>query len=113
MATPRRHTRCSLLVVSAALITRSIIIQAVETLLELLVLGASNGGGGVTPPLTNNNSSSGVQVLVNGWAESAGSLTTTTVNGKQVVTISVNAEAIAQKLNTEPAGSVITIPVTG
>jgi uncharacterized repeat protein (TIGR02543 family) len=75
--------------------------------------GASNGGGGVTPPLTSNNTSSGVRVLVNGRAESAGSLTTTTVNGKQVVTISVNAEAIAQKLNTEPAGSVITIPVTG
>lgn len=75
--------------------------------------GASNGGAGVTPPLTNNNSSSDVQVLVNGRAESAGSLTTTTVNGKQVVRISVNAETIAQKLNSEPAGSVITIPVTG
>ncbi|WP_408891942.1 cadherin-like beta sandwich domain-containing protein [Paenibacillus taichungensis] len=75
--------------------------------------GASNGGGSVTPPLTNSNTNSGVQVLVNGRAESAGNLTTSTVNGKQVVTISVNAEAIAQKLNTEPAGSVITIPVTG
>ncbi|KQY94362.1 hypothetical protein ASD24_02030 [Paenibacillus sp. Root52] len=75
--------------------------------------GASTGGTSVTPPLTNGNTNSGVQVLVNGRAESAGTLTTTTVNGKQVVTISVNAEAIAQKLNTEPAGSVITIPVTG
>ncbi|MBR2566026.1 MAG: S-layer homology domain-containing protein [Paenibacillus sp.] len=75
--------------------------------------GASNGGGGVTPPLTNNNNSSGVQVLVNGKAESAGALKTTIVNGQQVVMISVNAEAIAKKLNTEANGSVITIPVTG
>lgn len=73
----------------------------------------SNGSGGLTPPVTNNNTSSNVQVLVNGQAQSAGTLTTTTVNGQQVVTISVNAEAIAQKLNTEAAGSVITIPVMG
>ncbi|MBY0203736.1 MULTISPECIES: S-layer homology domain-containing protein [Paenibacillus] len=75
--------------------------------------GASNGGGGVTSPVTNNNTSSNVKVLVNGQAQSAGTLMTSTVNGQQVVTISVNAEAIAQKLNTEAAGSVITIPVTG
>jgi len=75
--------------------------------------GASNGGGGVTSPVTNTNTSSNVKVLVNGQAQSAGTLMTSTVNGQQVVTISVNAEAIAQKLNTEPAGSVITIPVTG
>ncbi|MDT0125379.1 S-layer homology domain-containing protein [Paenibacillus sp. RRE4] len=75
--------------------------------------GASNGGGGVTSPVTNNNTSSNVQVLVNGQAQSAGTLMNSTVNGQRVVTISVNAEAIAQKLNTEAAGSVITIPVTG
>lgn len=75
--------------------------------------GGSNGGGGVTSPVTNNNTSSNVQVLVNGQAQSAGTLMNSTVNGQQVVTISVNAEAIAQKLNTEAAGSVITIPVTG
>ncbi|KAA8785122.1 hypothetical protein EC604_14855 [Paenibacillus amylolyticus] len=75
--------------------------------------GASNGGGGVTSPVINNNTSSNVQVLVNGQAQSAGTLMTTTVKGQQIVTISVNAEAIAQKLNTEAAGSVITIPVTG
>lgn len=75
--------------------------------------GGSNGGGGATPPSTGNNTSNSVQVLVNGQAESAGTLTTTVVNGQKVVTITVNAEAIAQKLNSESQGTVVTIPVSG
>ena len=74
---------------------------------------SSTGGGGSTPPMTGNNTSNTVQVLVNGQAESAGTLTTTEVNGQKVLTIAVNAEAIAQKLNSESQGSVITIPVSG
>lgn len=75
--------------------------------------GASTGGGGSIPPATGNNTSNTVQVLVNGQAESAGTLTTTEMNGQKVLTIAVNAEAIAQKLNSESQGSVITIPVSG
>ncbi|WP_025681551.1 cadherin-like beta sandwich domain-containing protein [Paenibacillus massiliensis] len=75
--------------------------------------GGSTGGGGATPPPTGNNTSNSVQVLVNGQAESAGTLTTTDVNGQKIVTITVNAEAIAQKLNSESQGTVVTIPVSG
>ncbi|MGC5773472.1 S-layer homology domain-containing protein [Paenibacillus pabuli] len=89
--------------------------------------GSSNGGSGgssgsgsagsnagtpvtntvVTPPAT------GAQVLVNGKAENAGNLTTSEVDGRKVVTLSVDERLIAQKLATEGNNAIVTIPVKG
>ncbi|MGE6664612.1 S-layer homology domain-containing protein [Paenibacillus xylanexedens] len=80
--------------------------------------GGSGNSGGSSPgtPVTNpivTPPSTGAQVLVNGKAENAGSLTTTEVNGRKVVTLAVDATLIAQKLQTEGNNAIVTIPVTG
>ncbi|MCW3791083.1 S-layer homology domain-containing protein [Paenibacillus sp. LS1] len=78
--------------------------------------GSSSGGSSAGTPVTNpvvTPPSTGAQVLVNGKAENAGSLTTTEVNGRKVVTLTVDAVLIAQKLQTEGNNAIVTIPVTG
>ncbi|WP_053784363.1 S-layer homology domain-containing protein [Paenibacillus xylanivorans] len=78
--------------------------------------GSSSGGSNASTPGTNTvvtPLSTGAQVLVNGKAENAGSLTTTEVNGRKVVTLAVDARLIAQKLQTEGNNAIVTIPVTG
>ncbi|WP_017687535.1 S-layer homology domain-containing protein [Paenibacillus sp. PAMC 26794] len=80
--------------------------------------GGSGNSGGSSPgtPVTNpivTPPSTGAQVLVNGKAENAGSLATTEVNGRKVVTLTVNAVLIAQKLQIEGNNAIVTIPVTG
>lgn len=78
--------------------------------------GSSSGGNSVSTPVTNpvvTPPSTGAKVLVNGKAENAGSLATTEVNGRKVVTLTVDAALIAQKLQTEEKNAIVTIPVTG
>ncbi|MGN7414445.1 S-layer homology domain-containing protein [Paenibacillus sp. SAF-068] len=78
--------------------------------------GSSSGGSGGSTPVTTpvvTPPTTGAQVLVNGKAENAGILTTTEVNGRKVVTLTVDAALIAQKLQTEGNKAVVTIPVTG
>ncbi|MDN4601627.1 S-layer homology domain-containing protein [Paenibacillus sp. F6_3S_P_1C] len=78
--------------------------------------GSSSGGSNTSTPGTNpvvTPPTTGAQVLVNGKAENAGSLTTSEVNGQKVVTLSVDARLIAQKLQTEGNNAIVTIPVTG
>ncbi|WP_411735170.1 S-layer homology domain-containing protein [Paenibacillus sp. M2] len=78
--------------------------------------GSSSGGNSANTPVTNpvvTPPSKGAQVLVNGKAENAGILTTTEVNGRKVVTLTVDAALIAQKLQTEGNNAIVTIPVTG
>lgn len=78
--------------------------------------GSSSGGNSVSTPVTNpvvTPPSTGAKVLVNGKAENAGSLATTEVNGRKVVTLTVDAALIAQKLQTEGNNAIVTIPVTG
>ncbi|MBY0117721.1 S-layer homology domain-containing protein [Paenibacillus sp. FSL L8-0435] len=78
--------------------------------------GSGSGGSSAGAPVTNpivTPPSTGAQVLVNGKAENAGSLATTEVNGRKVVTLSVDAALIAQKLQTEGNNAIVTIPVTG
>ncbi|APO46692.1 hypothetical protein BS614_23365 [Paenibacillus xylanexedens] len=78
--------------------------------------GSSSGGNSVSTPVTNpvvTPPSTGAKVLVNGKAENAGSLATTEVNGRKVVTLTVDAALIGQKLQTEGNNAIVTIPVTG
>ncbi|MBP2248951.1 S-layer homology domain-containing protein [Paenibacillus xylanexedens] len=78
--------------------------------------GSSSGGNSTNTPVTNpvvTPPSTGAKVLVNGKAENAGSLATTEVNGRKVVTLTVDAVLIAQKLQTEGNNAIVTIPVTG
>ncbi|MFC9710111.1 S-layer homology domain-containing protein [Paenibacillus sp. NPDC056933] len=78
--------------------------------------GSSSGGSSASTPGTNTvvtPPTTGAQVLVNGKAENAGSLTTSEVNGRKVVTLAVDARLIAQKLQTEGNNAIVTIPVTG
>ncbi|WP_340013687.1 InlB B-repeat-containing protein [Paenibacillus sp. FSL K6-1318] len=74
--------------------------------------GGSSAGVPVTTPVINQPTTD-AKVLVNGKAENAGSLTTTEVNGRKVVTLAVDATLIAQKLQTEGNKAIVTIPVTG
>ncbi|WP_181151108.1 S-layer homology domain-containing protein [Paenibacillus sp. PCH8] len=78
--------------------------------------GSSSGGSSAVTPVTTpvlTPPTTGAQVLVNGKAENAGSLTTTEVNGRKVVTLTVDAALIAQKLQTEGNNAIVTIPVKG
>ncbi|RIX48676.1 S-layer homology domain-containing protein, partial [Paenibacillus nanensis] len=54
----------------------------------------------------------GVDVLVNGKIENAGTATTDQVNGQQVTTIAVNEDKLQQRLQAEGSGATITIPVS-
>jgi hypothetical protein len=59
---------------------------------------------------TPGPTSSGVNVLVNGKVENAGTATTEEVNGQQVMTIVVDEEKLRQRLEAEGENAVITIP---
>lgn len=54
----------------------------------------------------------GVNVLVNGKVESAGTATIEVVNGQEVITVVVGEEKLQQRLDEEGDGAIITIPVT-
>ncbi|WP_195724415.1 S-layer homology domain-containing protein [Paenibacillus monticola] len=70
---------------------------------------SSGSSSSVIPPVpvTTNN---GVNVLVNGKVENAGTAATTQVNNQTVITISVDSKKLEDKLATEGQESVITIP---
>jgi hypothetical protein len=53
----------------------------------------------------------GVDILVNGKVENAGTATTTIVNGQTVITIVIDQKKLEEKLTTEGQGAVVTIPV--
>jgi len=68
------------------------------------------------PPVTDPEpeippTETGVEVLVNGKAEQAGTATTTEENGRRVTTVAVDPQKLADKLEAEGPGAVITIPV--
>ncbi|GGD89616.1 hypothetical protein GCM10010911_55290 [Paenibacillus nasutitermitis] len=63
--------------------------------------------GGNTQPNTT-----GVDVLVNGKAESAGTATTTQVDGQTITTVVMDAKKLNDRLAAEGQGAVITIPVS-
>ncbi|OWA35023.1 hypothetical protein B9G55_14915 [Saccharibacillus sp. O16] len=57
------------------------------------------------------STTSGVDVLVNGKVENAGTATTSTRGDQSVVTIAVDEQKLRQRLDAEGSGAVITIPV--
>ncbi|UQZ85515.1 Internalin-A precursor [Paenibacillus konkukensis] len=76
---------------------------------------SKGGGGGTSAPSTGSNTSgasTGVDVLVNGKAENAGTATTATVNNQSVTTIAVDPKKLEEKLAAEGQHAVITIPMT-
>ncbi|OBR65253.1 hypothetical protein A7K91_19910 [Paenibacillus oryzae] len=52
-----------------------------------------------------------VDVLVNGKAESAGTATTSTVNGQTVLTVTIDQKKLEDKLSAEGSGATVIIPV--
>ncbi len=66
----------------------------------------SESGGGQTQP------SQGVNILVNGKAENAGTASTSLVNGRTVTTVAIDGSKLEQRLAAEGERAVITIPVS-
>ncbi|QHT59361.1 hypothetical protein GXP70_04840 [Paenibacillus lycopersici] len=64
-----------------------------------------------TPPSQPVTETDGVDVLVNGKTERAGTATTTKVNEKTVTTVKVDPKKLEDKLAAEGQGTVLTIPV--
>ncbi len=60
---------------------------------------------------SNGSSTKGIDILVNGKKESAGTATVETKDGQSVIRISVDPEKIEQKLASEVRSTVVTIPV--
>ncbi|MCL6605397.1 MAG: S-layer homology domain-containing protein [Paenibacillus sp.] len=83
--------------------------------------GASNAiipisptGGSTDPvpvPTTPPQSGTGVDVLVNGKVENAGTATTSSRNDQSVTTIAIDQKKLDDKLAVEGQGAVVTIPV--
>ncbi|MHA7966984.1 fibronectin type III domain-containing protein [Paenibacillus sp. CAU 1782] len=67
----------------------------------------SSGSGVFVPPSGNT----GVDILVNGKVESAGTATTSERNNQTVITISVDRDKLDKKLESEGFGAVVTLPV--
>ncbi|WP_219644547.1 Ig-like domain-containing protein [Cohnella sp. CFH 77786] len=75
---------------------------------------SNSPGGSGTPPSdgpknTTKPTKSDAQTLVNGKAESVGTATTTTVNGRTVTTVTVDPAKVQPKLESSEKGTVITI----
>ena len=62
-------------------------------------------------PETPATGNTGVDVLVNGKAESAGTMTTGTRNGQTVTTVTLDENRLEERLAEEGRGTVVTIPV--
>ena len=73
--------------------------------------GGSGGNGPSSQPGSPTAADNGVQVLVNGKPENAGTAATVIVGGRRVTTIAVDEQKLRQRLDSEGLGAVITIPV--
>ncbi|WP_051571913.1 fibronectin type III domain-containing protein [Ruminiclostridium cellobioparum] len=71
----------------------------------------SGGGGGSSSPSVPSKPDSGVDILVNGKVENAGTANTTTQGSQKVTTIMVDSQKLQQKLDEEGDHAVVTIPV--
>lgn len=72
---------------------------------------SSEGSNKTTQPTTPENINTGVDVLVNGKPESAGTITNTTKGAQTVTTIVVDSQKLAQKIESEGNNSLVTISV--
>jgi len=76
--------------------------------------GDDNGGGSSGPTTDTSESTTGnpsVIVLVNGKEEQAGTASTMNRDGQSVTTILVDEKKLQERLETEPTGAVVTIPL--
>jgi hypothetical protein len=73
----------------------------------------NSGNGNYTPihSTTPEPSITGIDVLVNGKVENAGTATTTEVNHRSITTIAIDQKKLEDKLAVEGQGAVVTIPV--
>ncbi|MDF2658719.1 MAG: cell wall/surface repeat protein, partial [Paenibacillus sp.] len=74
--------------------------------------GSGSASGKGPAGQTDSPGTAGVNVLVNGRAESAGTATVKEVNGRQVLSITVDENKLQQRLESEDQGAVITVSVT-
>ncbi|MEK4371565.1 S-layer homology domain-containing protein [Paenibacillus sp. FSL R5-0490] len=74
--------------------------------------GSGTGGGSTPSTPATSPASNGVEILVNGKAEQAGTVVSEERNGQKVTTIQVDPQKLEQRLATEGQGAVITIPVS-
>ncbi|OKP98982.1 chitobiase/beta-hexosaminidase C-terminal domain-containing protein [Paenibacillus sp. P46E] len=82
-------------------------------------IAPSSGGGDPSPAVptptptpTTTPAPTGFDILVNGKVESAGAVSTATVNGQTAVTVAIDQVKLEEKLAVEGQGAVITIPVS-
>ncbi|MFC4598572.1 S-layer homology domain-containing protein [Cohnella hongkongensis] len=74
--------------------------------------GSDNGSGSPSQPAeTSPAKPEGVEVLVNGKAENAGTITTVETGGRRVTTVAVDEDKLQERLEAEGNRAVITIPV--
>ena len=74
--------------------------------------GSDNGSGSPSQPAeTSPAKPEGVEVLVNGKAENAGTVTTVETGGRRVTTVAVDEDKLRERLAAEGDRAVITIPV--
>ncbi|MBO9606877.1 MAG: S-layer homology domain-containing protein [Paenibacillaceae bacterium] len=76
----------------------------------------SGDGGGIPQPLPTTPvppapAAAGVDVLVNGKVENAGTAATTTVNNQTVTTIAIDQQKLEAKLAAERQGARVTVPI--
>ncbi|MFC3803698.1 immunoglobulin-like domain-containing protein [Cohnella sp. GCM10012308] len=65
------------------------------------------------PPVTPSEpAANDIEVLVNGKVEKAGTLSTSSVNGQSVTTVTVDPVKLDQRLTAEGSNAVVTIPVS-
>ncbi|WP_166240938.1 S-layer homology domain-containing protein [Paenibacillus turpanensis] len=62
-------------------------------------------------PAAVPNTNTGVDVLVNGKAESAGTAETTQVDDKKMITVKIDQQKLEDKLAAEGSGAIVTVPV--
>lgn len=77
----------------------------------VLITNNPSGGGGGGGSRTSSLANTGVDILVNGKTENAGTATTGTIGTQIVTTITVDQQKLEQKLAAEGNNAVITIPV--
>ncbi|WP_338554408.1 cadherin-like beta sandwich domain-containing protein [Paenibacillus sp. KS-LC4] len=76
---------------------------------EVTPTAPSSGGGSTSNPSTPANT--GVSIIINGVVYNMGSASTTNVNNRTVTTLSVNQEALNNRLAEEASGVIVTFPV--
>ncbi|WP_165452164.1 S-layer homology domain-containing protein [Paenibacillus thalictri] len=82
-----------------------------NAVVPIRLFGSGSGGNGSGAAPSTESSAGGVDVLVNGKAENAGTEATSSRNGQTVTTVSIDQKKLDDKLAMEGLHTVVTIPV--